>query len=244
MVGAPGPVAAVVFDLLFTLVHPGAYPCGLDRNGWLAGVLGVDRQVLEARWATFEPALEAGRAPPSRDGLGPELAWVRDVAAECQVEVTREQLAAIEAGWDLTRRAALLDPPPASIEALGDLRRRGVRIGVLSNTHALELRSWEESPLAALVDVVTFSHEIGACKPHPLAYARVLAGLGVPAGSAAYVGDGSSDELAGARSAGIGLVVLADEAASRWAPDDLPRLQAQADASVGSLTDVAGLLGN
>lgn len=169
---------------------------------------------------------------------------MRDVAAGCQVEVTREQLAAVEAGWDLTRRAALLDPPPASIEALGDLCRQGERIGVLSNTHALELRSWAESPLAALVDVVAFSHEIGACKPDPLTYARVLARLGVPAGSAAYVGDGSSDELAGARSAGFGLVVLADEAASRWAPDDLPRLQAQADASVGSLTDVAGLLDN
>lgn len=233
----------MVFDLLFTLVHPGAYPCGgLDRNGLLAGVLGVDRQVLEARWASFEPALEAGRAPTSRDGLGPELAWVRDVAAECQVEVTREQLAAIEAGWDLTRRAALLDPPPASIEALGVLRRQGVRIGVLSNTHGLELRSWEESPLVALVDVVAFSHEIGARKPHPLAYARVLARLGVAAGSAAYVGDGSCDELVGARSAGFGLVVLADEAASRWAPDDLPRLQAQADASVGSLTEIAELL--
>ncbi|PZS01255.1 MAG: hypothetical protein DLM56_15325 [Pseudonocardiales bacterium] len=45
----------MVFDLLFTLVHPGAYPCGLDRNGWLAGVLRVDRQVLEARWAALSP---------------------------------------------------------------------------------------------------------------------------------------------------------------------------------------------
>ena len=122
------------------------------------------------------------------------------------------------------------------------LRERGIRLGILSNTHALELRAWHRSPLALLVDVVALSHEIGWCKPDPAAYAHVLDRLDVPAASAAYVGDGSSDELAGARAAGFALVVLAEQACAGAAPHDLPRLRAQADTSVTALTEIVALL--
>jgi putative hydrolase of the HAD superfamily len=228
----------MVFDLLFTLVHPGTYPGGTGRVGWIAGMLGVDVAGLGARWAAFEPVLEAGRANDGADGLGPELAWVRAAAAELGVAVSAGELARIDADWDLTRRTALLDPPPSTIATLVALRERGILLGVLSNTHARELRAWDSSPLASLVDVVALSHEIGACKPDPATYAQVLGRIGVSAAVAAYVGDGSSDELVGARAAGFGLVILAEEAPARWAVEDLSRLRAQADVSVASLVDV------
>ena len=84
------------------------------------------------------------------------------------------------------------------------------------------------------------SHDAGVCKPDPLAYASVLDLVGVSPALAAYVGDGSSDELEGARAAGFGLVILADEAAR--AAGDLPRLRAQADASVASLAELPTLI--
>jgi putative hydrolase of the HAD superfamily len=235
-------IEAVVFDLLYTLVHPGPYPGGTDRAGWLAATLGIDPSTLEARWASFEPDLEAGRAPAGATGLAPELEWVKSVAAECGVVVSESNMALIETQWDLTRRAALLDPPPSTVDTLRALRARGRRLGVLSNTHALELRAWQNSPIASLVDVVGLSHEIGACKPDPAAYHHVLAGLDVSAARAAYVGDGSNDELVGARRAGFGLVVLAEEASHRWAADDLPRLCSQADASVVLLDELVPLI--
>jgi putative hydrolase of the HAD superfamily len=60
----------------------------------------------------------------------------------------------------------------------------------------------------------------------------------VPAGEAVYVGDGSSDELAGARAAGFATVVLAEQAPRQYAPADLPRLRAQADLSITALTEL------
>jgi putative hydrolase of the HAD superfamily len=235
-------IEAVVFDLLYTLVHPGTYPGGTGRIGWLARLLGVDPTELRARWAVFEPMLEAGRAPTHTDGLGPELDWVRVVAADLGAVVTSTDLARIEADWDLTRRQALLDPPPSAVATLAALHERGIRLGVLSNTHGLELRAWNQSPLAAHFELVALSHEIGACKPDPATYAYVLSRLGVSATAAAYVGDGSSDELVGARSAGFGMVILAEEAPAKLAPDELPRLRAQADASVRLLTEVVDLV--
>ncbi len=75
-----------------------------------------------------------------------------------------------------------------------------------------------------------------------MTYASVLAQLDAPVAAAIYVGDGGNDELAGARAAGFGLVVLADQAARRRAPQDLPELHAQADASVASLPDLLTLV--
>lgn len=228
-------VDAVVFDLLFTLVHPGAYPNGTDRAGWLADIIGVDRDAVAQRWAKFESVLEAGQAPSGTDGTSPELVWVERTAAEFGRALSEADLALVAAEWDLTRRAALLNPPPETLDTLQALRAVGLPIGVLSNTHALESRAWPESPLAGLVDAVVMSHQAGAMKPHRAAYDRVLVELKVSADRAAYVGDGGGNELAGARGAGFAVVVLAEEASRRWAPADLPRLRAQADASVSSL---------
>jgi putative hydrolase of the HAD superfamily len=235
-------IEAVVFDLLYTLVHPGTYLGGRGREGWLADILSIDAAVLDARWAAFEPLLESGRAPDGAKGLGPELTWLDELAADVGIGLATEDLERIREGWDLTRRAALLDPPAEAMSTLRELRRYKIPVGVLSNTHALELRAWDESPLASFVDVVALSHEIGACKPDQAAYAWVLSRLGVPAEAAAYVGDGSNDELQGAKTAGFSLVILAEEALARSAPEDLPRLRAQADTSVTSLGDIVGLL--
>jgi FMN phosphatase YigB (HAD superfamily) len=128
----------------------------------------------------------------------------------------------------------LLDPPKSTIDTLVALRERGLRLGVLSNTHALELRAWDQSPIACLVDAVALSHQLGACKPDPASYSYVLNRLDVPAAAAVYVGDGGNDELLGARAAGFGMVVLAEMAPARFALDDLPLLRSQADVSVTS----------
>jgi len=232
-------VRAVVFDLLFTLVHPGPYPGGTGRIGWLADLLGLDSRDLQARWARFEPMLESGRADTDPLGAPPELLWLTTAAAEMGVHVRASDLDLIEADWDLTHRLALLNPPQSTIDVLDSLRHRGIAIGVLSNTHALELRAWDRSPVAGLVDAVSFSHVIGVCKPDVKAYHHVLTALDVAAPHAVYVGDGTSDELSGARRAGFGMVVLAEEAPSLLAPQDLPRLRAQADRSITCLSELA-----
>lgn len=234
-----------MFDLLYTLVHPGLYPGGVGRTGWIAGILGIDASALESRWDAFEPILEAGRADRA-GGAGsdddPEIAWLDAVAADFGVDIGTEGRTRIRADWDLTRREALLDPPADTMSTLTALRERKLKLGVLSNTHALEMRAWNQSPLADMFDVVAFSHEIGVCKPDPAAYLHVLDRLGVPAASAAYVGDGTSNELAGAKDAGFGLVVLAEQAPAELAPSLLRRLRGQADDAVASLSQFAGII--
>jgi len=233
---------AVVFDLFYTLVHPGEYPGGGGRTSWLARLLGLSERALEGSWATFEPDLESGRAPAA-DPADPELTWLATTYSGLAGRtIEREQLDRANEDWDLTQRRALLDPPQTTLEMLKALRSSGLKIGVLSNTHALESRSWDRSLLAGAVDAVLFSYEIGCRKPDPGAYTAILDRLGVPARRSAYVGDGANEELAGARLAGFALILLAAEAPTNFVPDDLPALQAQADLVVRDLSNLPSAL--
>jgi HAD superfamily hydrolase (TIGR01509 family) len=229
---------AIVFDLLYTLIHPGTYPGGGDRNDWLADLLGLDPGEVDADWERFEPELEAGRVSSGPNGLALEVAWIAGFARRSGRAVSADHVALIEADWDLTRREALLSPPQSTAEVLTAIRAQGIAIGVLSNTHALELRAWSVGPLAGLVDAVALSHEIGVCKPHPDAYRAILDRLGVRAERCWYVGDGSSDELLGARRAGFGCIVLAEQAARESAPGLLSTLRDQVDLVAPSLLDL------
>ena len=230
---------AVVFDLFYTLVHPGEYPGGGDRAGWLARRLGLSESALEARWAAFEAELESGAAHAE----APELTWLSTAYRQLTGRpIEPHLLDSVERDWDLTRRQALLDPPQATVDTLGALRGDGLKVGVLSNTHALESRSWARSPFARLVDASVFSHEIGVMKPDAAAYAAILDRLGVPPGRCVYVGDGAGDELAGARRVGFAVIVLAAEAPTKLAPDQLPALEAQADIVIPDLTLLPSVL--
>ncbi|MBA2644587.1 MAG: HAD family hydrolase [Solirubrobacterales bacterium] len=234
--------SAAVFDLFFTLAFPTQYPGGHDRCSWLARLTGINEQIWGQRWEDFEPTLERGAA--SARPLGsPEPDWVETVSREEGVSLTPEVSREIHADWDLAQREGLASPPEPALQLLRALRVRSCRLGLLSNTHALEVRTWPTSPLAPLFDAVGFSHQIGALKPAPGSYAAVLEILGTNARDAAYIGDGSSGELAGAKAAGFGIVILVSEAAELHAPHRLGALHGEADFTARHIDEVQSLLG-
>jgi hypothetical protein len=97
-------VEAVVFDLFYTLVHPGEFPEGGSRSVWLGGLLGIDPGQLDSRWNSFEPLLESGQAP-AVPPLGPELSWIMRLASELGTPIETEALTVVERDWDfLTAR--------------------------------------------------------------------------------------------------------------------------------------------
>lgn len=100
------------------------------------------------------------------------------------------------------------DPDAAPV--LRALRARGLRLGLLSNTHWP--RSWHESflardGLAELLDVEVYTSELEHVKPHPSAFAAVLSALGVDPDGAIFVGDRPYDDIFGAQRAGMRAVL-------------------------------------
>lgn len=91
---------------------------------------------------------------------------------------------------------------------LREVREAGVRTAILTNgTVDPQRRKIEKHGLAALVDLVVVTEEIGVHKPDPRAFGRVLAGLGVEAPHAAMVGDDLHNDVDGALATGFGKVV-------------------------------------
>ncbi len=103
---------------------------------------------------------------------------------------------------------------PDAPALLRDLRARGLRIGVLSNTfwpREEHERIFRRDGLDGLIDAAVFTSEIPWTKPHPQAFAEVLAALRCPdPATAVFVGDRPFDDVHGARQAGMRAVLLAN----------------------------------
>ena len=74
---------------------------------------------------------------------------------------------------------------------------------MVSNCFPEDVSSWSSSRLAARVHCTTFSFDVGLAKPDPAIYYEAARRLGVQLKALAFIGDGSDDELVGARQAGI-----------------------------------------
>jgi putative hydrolase of the HAD superfamily len=106
-----------------------------------------------------------------------------------------------------SEREARVAPFPGALEALAELRRRGHRLGLLTNGGArLQRAKLERYDLARYFDTVRIEGEIGVGKPDGSAFAGALAALGASGEPAAMIGDDLEADVAGGRNAGLGTV--------------------------------------
>jgi putative hydrolase of the HAD superfamily len=184
-----------VFDLNDTIVH-GGEPGLRDRvSHAMARDLGVDP---EAFTASVRDSFDAR----CRGTLGDLQQTILCLANRLGADPTRPAVrAAAERRLDLVRK--LLSPAPQTLEMLDGLRRSGYRLGLISDCSAETPMLWRQTALADRFDVTIFSCEMGIRKPDPALYHAAAAGLGVMPEDCLYVGDGASDELAGAQRAGM-----------------------------------------
>jgi putative hydrolase of the HAD superfamily len=94
-------------------------------------------------------------------------------------------------------------PPATILETLDELRRAGIRLGLVSNCSPETVTLWPGQPLAPRLDAVGFSCVIGAAKPDPTIFLKVCSDLGVAPATCMFVGDGGSDELTAATALGM-----------------------------------------
>ena len=118
------------------------------------------------------------------------------------VSASADFLASYFKAWD---PHTLTDPD--ALPLLRELRRRGIRIGVLSNTmwpRAAHERIFIRDEVFDLIDGAVYSSEIPWVKPHPEAFRAAMRAVGVtdPA-ECVFVGDRPYDDVHGAKSAGM-----------------------------------------
>lgn len=219
----------VFFDLFHTLtglesewsdLPPTSVFLGVDRDAW-------NEQLLER----------------SRDRLVGKLRdpveFIGMMARNLDPTITEERIC--EAARVRVERfaQAVTRIPEENLETLSELRRRGKRLCLISNADASEAAPWLRSPLSPLFDEAIFSCDVGTLKPEPEIYALALARMGANAARSAFVGDGGSGELSGARRAGLGTVMVSYVASELW-PERVEARRAEADFSVERIPELIG----
>ncbi len=189
---------AVVFDVDFTLAKPGPDlgPEGYRRLG--------ERFHLDLDPGRYDEARREAIATLKRH---PELEHDEEVwvlfteriiqgmggvgdTYRCAIEMTR--------AWERAEHFELFDD---ALPVLDELRARGLKLALLSNT-GRDLDAFVAHH-GIQVDAILTSRVHGKTKPHETIFRALLERLDVTAERAAMVGDDPDDDVAGARAVGM-----------------------------------------
>ncbi len=230
-------VEAVVFDWGGTLSE---FVSAELVDAWrlAARHLSPDREdELAARLVAVEAAFWASTATDQRSGTLADLLGA--ATAELGLDVA-EALLEEAAVRHLDAWTPHIRHDPDAAPTLAALRERGLRIGMLSNTHwprRFHERFLERDGLVELIDARLYTSEMPFQKPHASAFLSACEALGVddPA-RAVFVGDRPWDDVTGAKRAGL-RTVLRSNALVAHVPD-----AADPDATIGRLGELVALV--
>lgn len=164
--------------------------------------------------------------------------WTRFFLPEYPADFIRVNAVMLNQTWRRSKGTRHLLPD--TLETLHELAQRGYRLGIISNTTSeVEVPALlEEHGITDLFSTVILSASFGRRKPHPSLFLAAARQAGVQPHECAYVGDRPSRDVAGAREAGFGEVVIIRADGS--SPDATPVLM-QPDHVIRRLPDLLPL---
>ncbi len=186
-------IKAVVFDMFETLVTLFT-GCTYFSEDIAKDVGLADIENFRKEWHLIEHDRSIGKLT-IQEGLIQVFKKIGIYSEEKIFTIINNRLAALKDTFDAI--------PEESFQLLNELKSRGIKIGLITNTFSDEREIIKESRLFPYFDVALISYEQGICKPAPEMYQRMIERLGVAPEECLYVGDGGSRELYGARDAGM-----------------------------------------
>ena len=214
----PGPrratIRGVFFDAGMTLLMPARRPLEVYVSKAAELGIGLDRESFAARFKAAWTRLDKDFRRRS-----PDLATSDRIERQAWHDFTLGLAGAwptlLERHADWHRRLvdhfdapSSWEPAPGLGPLLAELRRRGLRLGVISNWHTALHAILEGLGLHGSFDIVLTSAEAGRKKPHADIFATALDRVGLAASEALHVGDSFEDDWNGAREAGLEALLL------------------------------------
>jgi putative hydrolase of the HAD superfamily len=198
-------VRAVFFDVDFTLIYPGPTFRGEGYQAFCARYgMAVDPSRFERAVASAAPLLDTDD-PKYSDEI--YIAYTRGIIEHMGGEGPMVDACAREiyAEWAACQHFELYDDVPRVLAALA---ARGVRIGLISNSHRCLVSFQSHFELQGLITSAVSSSEHGFMKPHPSIFAAALQLVDVQPHEAMMVGDSVKQDVDGALAAGMRAVLV------------------------------------
>ncbi len=115
----------------------------------------------------------------------------------------------IDSLWEAHQRVGLWTVAvEGALEVVSELKRRGFRLGVVSNAEGTVARNLDDAGFTGLFETVVDSHLVGVMKPDPAIFRIALERMSLKADGAVFVGDMPAIDVEGARAAGIVPILL------------------------------------
>lgn len=213
------PIRAVFFDIDFTLIHPGPAFQGSGYREFCA------RYGIDVDPAAFERAVEAAGAVLD-PGSG-------EYDAQVYVDYTRRIIEGMGGrGPDLERAARAIYDEWAAChhfflyedvpDVLRALHSRGLKIGLISNSHRCLSSFQSHFALDGLFAAAVSSAVHGYMKPHPSIFETALRLAAAEPRESVMVGDSVPHDVEGARRLGMRAVLVSRGGRAGSCPPDIP----------------------
>jgi putative hydrolase of the HAD superfamily len=182
-------VTTLLFDLFFTLVTTRTH------------VSEHEISYLGITWPEWERCVQESGAYLGRVTSPADI--MREIV-RCSGKTLGEEELRLMCGrrvarvWDIVTKVR-----PEILDTLRTLKERGHRMCLVSNADAIDALPWTATPLAPLFDRAVFSCDVHLQKPDPAIYLLAASRMGVWPQNCVFVGDGGSNELAGAKAVGM-----------------------------------------
>jgi putative hydrolase of the HAD superfamily len=217
----------IIFDLFHTLV---SFKSDGTAGRNTSDVLGIPEDDWNRLlWESSENRL--------RHNDQDSISIIRELAHQYDPSISDSRIMEAAHSREARFRACLAKPPKGRVDVIRRLYERGHRMVILSNADVMEKRGWDESPFAAFFLNALFSCDIGYMKPELEAYHAALRVSNSTSDAAAFVGDGGSNELKGAKACGITTIMTTEIIGEFW-PEKIPERKPDADYIIGSLNEL------
>ncbi|SFL34507.1 putative hydrolase of the HAD superfamily [Paenibacillus sp. 1_12] len=189
---------AVIFDLFETLIteyaHGSRKVSRKSRN--FHNLIGLSNSEFQQQWNERQVMRMNGGFPTYR-------AVMMDILEKNDLPFDELIIENLYQERIREKKVPFVDMDKDVISLLKLLKSEHVKLGLISNCTEEEVQGWSDCPLGDYFDAVVFSYQVGYAKPDAAIYELACSRLGVDPKHCMFVGDGGSNELAGARSVGM-----------------------------------------
>jgi len=190
---------AVVFDLFGTLAdEPTAK--STKTNQLISEMLGVEFPQFQEYWKNSVKERLSGASCST-------YVYFQDMLNKLGVSVDASNIErAVRARTEFAEN--VLIPRQSAISAVNQIKKLGMKVGLVSNCGLEMVNAWQLSQFPNLIDTQVLSAEVGLIKPDPRIYNLICEYLDVDPSQCFYVGDGGDWELSGAQDFGMTAALL------------------------------------
>ncbi len=190
---------AVVFDLFGTLAdEPTAK--STKTNQLISEMLGVEFPQFQEYWKNSVKERLSGASCST-------YVYFQDMLNKLGVSVDASNIErAVRARTEFAEN--VLIPRQSAISAVNQIKKLGMKVGLVSNCGLEMVNAWQLSQFPNLIDTQVLSAEVGLIKPDPRIYNLICEYLDVDPPQCFYVGDGGDWELSGAQDFGMTAALL------------------------------------